>query len=114
MGLNLTDDQEAAPRKGLEQDPMHHAEIDCLLELAWRTEERVSMRFRPRGAHANPFLAGINRLTMALLRQQRHLRDTVLKQKPVIEVVEEPEGANVCMDCGKPIKSRYQFDTESL
>jgi len=77
------------------------AEIDALVELAHRTEERVSARCMSRGTLPKTFFTGLGRLIRALLRQRRHLQDTAPEQRTRIEVREEWGGK--CGQCGKPL-----------
>jgi hypothetical protein len=99
---NNRDDEQSASREALEVDPEYQTEIDSLLELVCQTEERVSECQRSRGAPPRAFFEGISRLTSALLRQQRHLRDIAARQTPEIEVQHETGG---CMHCRKPMKN---------
>jgi hypothetical protein len=100
--LERPDDDEAASREALKQDPAWQTEIDSLLNLAQRIEQRVSARCKSRGRSPSTFSRGISRLTSALLRQQRHLRNTTLKHGPEIEVLELD--SDTCVDCQTPIK----------
>ena len=76
-------------------------EIDCLLELAYRTEERVLARCTWRGTLLKAFITGLSRLTRALLRQRRHLQDIAPEQRTRIEVRENWGGE--CGQCGKTL-----------
>jgi hypothetical protein len=93
------DDPAADPREALEPDPAHLSETEALLDLAMRTEERVSVRRESRRAPLRAFFLGISRLTWAVLRQQRELREAAFKHVPEIKVA---YSAN-CSDCHKPI-----------
>ena len=77
------------------------AEIDALVELAHRTEERVSARCMSRRTLPKAFFTGLCRLTRALLRQRRHLQVTAPEERTRIEVREEWGGK--CGQCGKPL-----------
>ena len=77
------------------------AEIDALVELAHRTEERVSARCMSRGTLPKAFFTGLCRLTRALLRQRRHLQDTATEQGVKIEVQRDRSGR--CIHCNKPV-----------
>ena len=101
------DDEESGSREALEPDPGYQTEIDSLLELVCQTEERVSECQRSRGAPPRAFFEGISRLTSALLRQQRHLRDIAARQTPEIEV---QHGSAGCINCRKPTKNEDETD----
>ncbi len=77
------------------------AEIDCLVELAQHTEERVSARCMSRGNLLKAFITGLGRLTRALLRQRRHLLDSAPEQNVRIEV--EQDRSDRCIHCNKPV-----------
>src|SRR5205823_2168617 len=76
----------------LKLDMAQLTEIDCLLELAYRTEERVLARCTWRGTLLKAFITGLSRLTRALLRQRRHLQHTAPYQGARIEVQEKQGG----------------------
>jgi hypothetical protein len=104
-----TDDQEADWREALEQDPAHQLEIESLLELALRTEERASVRCESGHALPKEFFSGINRLKSAVLRQLRDLRETALKHEPKIVVIR----SNNCSDCNQLLEPCHQpLETE--
>jgi hypothetical protein len=103
------DDHEADSREALEQDPAHQSEIESLLELALRTAERVSVRCESGQVPPKAFFLGINRLTSAVLRQQRDLRETALKHQPEIEVVHCP---GHCMNCHQPMRTEDEGETD--
>jgi len=85
----------------LKLDMAQLTEIDCLLELAYRTEERVLARCTWRGTLLKAFITGLSRLTRALLRQRRHLQDIAPEQRTRIEVRENWGGE--CGQCGKTL-----------
>ena len=97
-----TDDHEADWREALEQDPAHQSEIESLLELALRTEERASVRCESGHALPRAFFSGISRLTSAVLRQQKDLREMALKHEPEFEVIYSDN----CSDCHQPLGDR--------
>jgi len=72
------------------EDPAHQAEIESLITLAMRVEARVSVRFES-GRAPRAFLHGINRLTLAVLRQQRELGENAIKRQPEIRILERCE-----------------------
>jgi len=95
---------EEPPNEGsefLKLDRTQLAEIDCVLELAHRTTERVSARCTLRGTLPKTFFTGLGRLIRALIRQRRHLQDTAPEQGTRIDVREEWGGK--CGQCGKPL-----------
>lgn len=96
------DDDEPASGEAPKQDPAYQAEIDSLLELAQRTAERVSRCCKVRAVPTRTFFAGINRLTSALLRQQRHLRETAFKRVPRIDVIYPRESSDLGAQCHRP------------
>jgi hypothetical protein len=95
-----TDDHEADSREALKQDPAHQSETESLLELALRTEERVSVRCESGHAPPKALFSGIGRLILAVLQQQQDLRKTALKHQPEIEVLERPSH---CRNCNQPM-----------
>ena len=99
------DDEKSGSREALE--PGYQTEIDSLLELVCQTEERLSERQRSRGAPPRAFFGAISRLTSALLRQQRHLRDTAARQTPEIEVQFD---LSTCKHCRKPMRNEDEND----
>ena len=88
----------------LKLDVAQLAAIDCLVELAHRTTERVSARCTLRGTLPKTFFTGLGRLIRALIRQRRHLQDTAPEQGTRIDVREEWGGK--CGQCGKPLPRR--------
>jgi hypothetical protein len=100
------DDDESASREVLEQDPGHQSETESLLELALRTEQRVSVRYESGPAPPSAFFRGISRLTSAVLRQQRDLRETAIKHGPEIEVID----SDSCVYCHKPMEAEDEKD----
>jgi len=93
---------EEPPNEGsefLKLDRTQLAEIDCLLELAYHTEQRVLARCTWPGTLLKAFITGLSRLTRALLRQRRHLQDTAPDQGTRI-VVQVKRGGE-CGRCGK-------------
>jgi hypothetical protein len=90
------DDHEPNSREALKQDPAHLAELEFLLELALRVQARVSVRCEPGHAPPRAFFSGIRRLILAVLRQQRELRETAPKHEPEIKVLECPSH---CINC---------------
>jgi len=93
---------EEPPNEGsefLKLDRTQLAEIDCLLELAYHTEQRVLARCTWPGTLLKAFITGLSRLTRALLRQRRHLQDTAPDQGTRIEVQVKRGGE--CGRCGK-------------
>ncbi len=99
------DDDEPATCEVLKLDPAHVKEIDSLLELARRTEERVSARCESRGMYPIELFRVFSSLTSAILRQQRNLRDTAFKQTPKIKVESDDSGGpDICMDCQRPME----------
>jgi hypothetical protein len=86
----------------LKLDSTQLAEIDCALELAHHTGERVLARCCTcPGTLLKAFITGLSRLTRALLRQRRHLQDAAPEQAMRIEVREKRGGE--CRQCGKPL-----------
>ena len=85
----------------LKLDVAQLAAIDCLVELAHRTTERVSARCTLRGTLPKTFFTGLGRLIRALIRQRRHWQDTAPEQGTRIDVREEWGGK--CGQCGKPL-----------
>jgi hypothetical protein len=101
------DVHEADSRGVLEQDPAHQSETESLLELALRTEERVSVHCESGRTPPSVFFRGISRLTSAVLRQQQDLRETALKHSPKIEVVDSYDN---CVYCHQPLKTEDEKD----
>jgi hypothetical protein len=98
-------DDESVSREALKEDPARQTEIETLLDLAQRTEERLSARCKSRRIPPAAFFRGIGRLTLALLRQQRHLRDTAPRQTTEIKVQSgNADGPDICMYCHKSME----------
>jgi hypothetical protein len=100
------DDPAADPREALEPDPAHLSETEALLDLAMRTEGRVSVRRESRRAPLRAFFLGISRLTWAVLRQQRELREAAFKHVPETKVARSDN----CADCHKPMETEDEED----
>jgi hypothetical protein len=62
--------------QALPVDPAHYLELEKLLEFVFRIGERLCSRNTRSKAFPSAFVAGLRRLTDALLKQQRHLRET--------------------------------------
>jgi hypothetical protein len=99
---NPDDHEEANSPEELEQNPAHQSEIESLLELVFRTEERVSVRCESKRSPLRAFFHGISRLTLAVLRQQQEFRETTRKHTPKIECVNSFDNCSVCH---KPMKT---------
>jgi hypothetical protein len=82
--------------------------MESLLELALRTEERVSARSESGRAGLRAFF-GISRLTSAVLRQLQDLRETAPKHVPRIEVVNSFDN---CSYCHKTMKTEGHKETD--
>lgn len=104
------DDHEANSREELEQNPAHQSEIESLIELVFRTEERVLVHCESKRAPLRAFFHGISRLTLAVLRQQQEFRETSRKHIPQIEVV---NSFDYCGFCHKPMNPDEEDDTHS-
>jgi hypothetical protein len=88
-----------AEREALTLHPAHQAEIASLLESTNSIEERVSRRPMLRGSSSNKFFGGINRLRLAVLRQQQYLLATAPQQMLFeLHIADSPE---ICPDCLK-------------
>jgi hypothetical protein len=85
--------------QALKLDPGWHAEIDSLLELACRAQDRVLDRCALRGA--GQLFTALRLLVQALMREQRQLQELIPPKTPEVKVVDDP---NRCGQCGKPIK----------
>jgi hypothetical protein len=109
--LTKPDDHEADSREALESDPVHLSEIESLLDLALRIQERLSVRCESRRPPLNAFFMGIDRLTSAVLRQQRGLRETSVKHVPEIKVAERPDN---CAHCNKPLETEDGEDNLAM
>jgi len=89
-------------------DPAHLPELDNLVESCFETGERVWSHTIPPRTLPVGFFAGLKRLTDALLKQQRHLRNTAPNPpEPKIEVV---MGDDICGVCHKPSGNRFKND----
>jgi hypothetical protein len=90
------DSDEDVLRYGRKHDPTSQKEVEDLLELAQRTEERVSARCTSRRAPPRALFSAISRLTAAVLRQQQLLRRTARKRVPEVEFTK----TDTCPHCG--------------
>ncbi len=63
-------------------DPAHYLELETLLEFAFRIGERLCSRSIRSKNFPEAFVVGLRRLTTALLKQQRHLRETAPAPPP--------------------------------
>ena len=63
-------------------DPAHYLELETLLEFALQIGERLCSRSILCKNSLDAFIAGLRRLTAALLKQQRHLRETAPAPPP--------------------------------
>jgi hypothetical protein len=96
------DDHEEDSRKALELNPEHLQKLEFLLELALRTEARVSVRCESGQDAPKAFFSGIGRLIFAVLRQQRELRETAPKHQPEIAVLMR---SSHCRNCHQPLET---------
>ena len=85
--LEKPDRDEDASLQARMQDPTYQKEVEDLVELALRTEERVSARWKSRRTPPRALFVAINRLTSAVLRQQQMLRRNALKRAPNVKVI---------------------------
>lgn len=90
------DTDEDVLRYGRKHDPSYQKEVEDLLEVAQKTEERVSARCTSRRAPPLALVMAISRLTSAVLRQQQLLRRTARKR--VFEV--KFSKTDTCPHCG--------------
>jgi hypothetical protein len=89
-------DNKSVSNGALKVDPVYHEEVDSLLELVLRTDECEPEHCRSRRLPPECFFVGLDRITSAVLRQQRHLQTRSFKQAPAIEVIE----IDHCISCG--------------
>jgi hypothetical protein len=95
----LAGHDDEAQREALTLLPAHHADIASLLELTNSIEKRVSRRPMLRGVSLNKFFVGINRLRLAVLRQQQDLLATAPQQ--MLFKLNVAFGAAICPHCLK-------------
>jgi|tagenome__1003787_1003787.scaffolds.fasta_scaffold19615463_1 hypothetical protein len=84
-----------------EMDPTILAEIDALIDLVFKTQERLRNRFASAANLPQTLFSAIDRLSRAVLRQRRHLVDIApeVSYSP-IEVVHDD--SDRCRTCGEP------------
>jgi hypothetical protein len=88
-------------------DPEDLNTLDSLIDLAYRTEERVASRW----TCPKKFFDGITRLKRALLSQEKTFNETAPEECSDIDVEYRPSG--VCDVCGKSIvEPREQTNEE--
>jgi len=97
-------------REVLEQDPAHQADVDTLLVLAQETGERLSSRSMSPTAR-KVVMTGLKRLMDALLKQRRHLQDTLDSPEGLIEVRKDGDD---CYVCHKPRGSQNLDDEQQV
>ena len=90
-----------AEQECLRQDPAWQTEIDCLLEVVHRTEERVFGRCMSRGTLPKSFFTALARLTSTLLRQRRDMQKMAPEQGRGIEIRQNFE---TCVVCGRSVE----------
>ena len=84
-------------------DPAHYLELDHLIELAQGTGGRLWSGSIQRKPLPDAFSKGLWRLTAALLKQRRHLRETPLAPPPTRTEFRVPSD-NSCSLCHKEMK----------
>jgi hypothetical protein len=107
--LENRDGDEDASHEGRNQDayePGYEEEVEDLLELVLRTEERVSARCNSRRAPPRALFLAISRLTSAVLRQQQLLRSTALKRAPKFEIID----TDTCPQCNSRPEDEPELD----
>jgi hypothetical protein len=70
-------------------DPAHYLELETLLETVFRIGERLCARSIRSKNVPDAFVLGLRRLTAAILKQQRHLRQTSPAQSGVIAEIRD-------------------------
>ena len=70
-------------------DPAHYLELETLLEFAFRIGERLCARSIRSENIPGAFVVGLRRLTAAILKQQKHLRQTSPAQSGVIAEIRD-------------------------
>jgi hypothetical protein len=90
------DDNESVSNEALKIDPAHHEEVDSLLELMLRANDREPGHCGSRRVPPECFFVGLDRIISAVLRQQRQLQRMSFKQGPTIEVI----NIDRCPRCG--------------
>ena len=96
------DTDEDVLRYGRKHDPTYQKEVEDLLELAQRTEQRLSARCTSRRAPPRALFVAISRLTSAVLRQQQLLRRTARKRAFEVEFTK----TDTCPHCGARPKNQ--------
>ena len=81
----------------LKQDPAHQGEVEMLLLLAQKIGERLSAR-NMLTTTRRVVMTGLKRLTDALLKQWRHLKETLNTPEARIEVRMEGDACYVCKE----------------
>ena len=84
-------------------DPAHYRELDHLIELAQRTVGRHWSGSIQRKSLPDAFSKGLRRLTPALLKQRRHLRETSLAPPRTRTEFRVPSD-NSCSRCHQEMK----------
>jgi hypothetical protein len=84
-------------------DPAHYPELDHLIEFVQRTVGRLWSRSIQRKSLPDAFSKGLRRLTFALLKQRRHLRETTLAPAGTRIEFRVPSD-NSCSRCKREMK----------
>jgi hypothetical protein len=99
------DSDENALREAGEPDPTYQKEIEVLLDLTLRTEERLWVPWKSRRAPPQALFVAISRMTSAVLRQQQLLRSTALKRAPDVEFIDN----DFCPQCNSQPENELQY-----
>jgi hypothetical protein len=84
-------------------DPEHYRELDYLIEFVQRVVERLWSRSIRRKPVPDVISKGLRRLTLALLKQRRHLREMTLAP-PGTSIEFRMPSDNRCSRCQKEMK----------
>jgi hypothetical protein len=79
----------------LKQDPAHQGDVDTLLTLGQETGERLSSRSMSPTTR-KVVMTGLKRLLFALLKQRRHLQETLDPPDGLLEVRKGGDACSVC------------------
>ena len=100
QSLRKPDCEETVGREALKNDPAYQKELESLLGLALRTEEKVSAQCELGRTLPSVFILKVCCLISAVIRQQQQLRDMAIRQEPKIEVCDYD-----CASCDSPMEN---------